>query len=74
MIRVSLRFDKLRTTRKLQRYSQAALAKAAGVSAMQISRVEQGDAVPSVMWLARLACALDCRPEDLYEYTCHKGE
>jgi DNA-binding XRE family transcriptional regulator len=56
---------RLREKRKEQRYSQEALAKAAGVSRITISNIENENWVPKIKTLEKLAKVLKCRTKDL---------
>ncbi|AMM50743.1 hypothetical protein TH61_05500 [Rufibacter sp. DG15C] len=59
-------FDKIiRRLRKAQKLTQAELAKEAGLTPNQLSRLEAGEALPKEIDLFRLAEVLDTDLEDL---------
>ena len=49
-------------------YSIEKLAKMSGVSSAQISRIENGLSMPTIETLCKLAKALKCEANDLYDY------
>lgn len=56
---ISLRVDRLRETRELQRLTQNELARISGISQNQISRYEAGQTEPSSSVIGQLAHALN---------------
>lgn len=48
-------------------YSIGQLAKASGISTAQISRIENGQSVPTIETLCRLAKALGCDVRELFD-------
>ena len=61
----------IRKLRRARGWSQTDLAKRAGVSQVQVSRIESGDRGPSLKVLARIRRALEVRhvEEMLVDYT-----
>jgi transcriptional regulator with XRE-family HTH domain len=57
---------RLRQIRESKGLSRDELAHAAGVAARQLTRVEHGNASPSVTWLLDVCVALDLHPGELF--------
>lgn len=60
--------SRIRAERAMHGMTQAALARAVGVSPATMSAVENGDRTPDSDLVRRLAVALDCRPERLVSH------
>lgn len=57
----------LREIRRSRRLSQKDIADLIGTDQSTVSRLERGNLIPTRPQLARLAKALKCRPEDLFD-------
>ena len=58
----------LKEIREKKGLSIRQLALMSGISKSQISKIERGEAIPSILVLCQLADALHVEPEALYEY------
>jgi putative transcriptional regulator len=63
----SLLRTKLKTRRILADLTQEDLAKKVGVTRQTVLAIEKGNYAPSVLLALRLAKALDCAVEDLFD-------
>ena len=59
---------KIRETREKRGITIRQLARMSGISKSQISAIERGDSMPTILTMCQLAAALHVRAEDLYEY------
>ena len=59
---------KVKEIRKNKGISVRQLAGLSGISKSQISAVENGESMPTILTVCQLALALNLRPEELYEY------
>jgi molybdate-binding protein/DNA-binding XRE family transcriptional regulator len=63
--------NQVRAIREARGLSQAALAQAASLSRQSVSAIEAGRATPAVDVALRIACALECRIEELFGSRTH---
>ncbi len=59
--------NKVKTRRVLAELTQEDLASKVGVTRQTVLAIEKGNYAPSVILALRLARALDCRVEDLFD-------
>ena len=63
--------ERLKKIRLARGFTQAALAELVGCASQQIGKLEKGERKMDTNWIARLAPALNCRPEDLLPPSIH---
>ena len=62
-----VKLTRLRTVRERKALTQRELAERSGVTAVQISRIENGEANPYPSTVRKLAAALNVEPHDLMD-------
>ncbi len=64
--------ERVRQLREVRRWTQERLAEAAGLTPVQLSRIENGANEPKLTTILRLARALGARPGELLDHVRHK--